>query len=257
MKRFFSLLLVAAVCLLASCKSTISPVAPFAPGDQKNGISAQPGFSNDVHAVFAPGHGKDSARWPAPQPMFARDLGNADMQPGAWAFNADGVLAPTRAVGAPANGDLWTKESYGDFVVSLEFRTQDKSNSGVFIRSSDIVNWLQNSIEVQILQGDEDTPVHLVGSIFDVAAPARQVPIVSGQWYRYVITAKGSTITVVLNGEEVNKVNLDQWKDAGVNPDGTKNKFTKAYKDMARSGRVGLQDHGTPIEFRNLFIERL
>lgn len=242
MKRFFPLLLVTVGCWFTFSCSSSHPVPA--------------GFSSDVHAVFAPGRGKDSARWPAPQPLFARDLSNADMQPGAWAFNAEGVLAPTRAAGAPANGDLWTKASFGDFVVSLEFRTQEKSNSGVFLRASDIVNWLQNSIEVQILQGDEDAPVHLVGAIFDVAAPARAVPIKPGEWYRYVITAKGNTITVMLNGEEVNKVNLDQWTVAGANPDGTKNKFAKAYKDMARSGRIGLQDHGAPIEFRNLFIEQ-
>ncbi len=247
MKRIFSLFLVSVGCLLANADT---PAA-------KSVQAPAPGFSNDVHAVFVPGRGKDSARWPAPQPLFARDLSNADMQPGAWAFNAAGVLAPTRATGAKANGDVWTKETYGDFAVSLEFRTSEKSNSGVFIRATDIVDWLQNSIEIQILQGDEDKPVHLVGAIFDVAAPARQVPITPGEWYRYVITAKGSTITVVLNGEEVNKVDLELWKDAGKNPDGTANKFTKAYKDMARAGRVGLQDHGTPIEFRNLFIERL
>ncbi len=233
------------------------PLVQTVRGDDKSSAATPPGFSADVHAVFAPGRGKDSQRWPAPQPLFARDLSNAEMQPGAWAFNADGVLAPTRAAGAPAKGDLWTKESYGDFAVSLEFRTQEKSNSGVLLRASDIADWLQNSIEIQILQGDDDKPVHLVGAVFDVAAPARQVPITPGAWYRYVIIAKGGKITIVLNGEELNKVNLDQWKEAGRNPDGTANKFTKAYKDMARSGRIGLQDHGTPIEFRNLFIEPL
>ena len=257
MKRFFLLVLVIAVCLLTGCESSISPVAPFAPGDRKNATPVPAGFSADVHAVFAPSRGKDSARWPSPQPLFARDLSNADLQAGAWSFNAEGVLAPTRTAGAKPNGDLWTKETYGDFAVSLEFRTQEKSNSGVFIRATDIVNWLQNSIEIQILQGDDDKPVHLVGAIFDVAPPARQVPITPGEWYRYVIVAKGNMIRVVLNGEEVNRVNLDQWQDAGRNPDGTANKFTKAYKDMARSGRIGLQDHGSPIEFRNLFVERL
>ena len=256
MKNIFCLFLVSVGCLLANPADPVNPAAKPAPADAKSAQSVPAGFSADVHAVFAPGRGKDSARWPAPLPLFARDLSNADMQPGAWAFKADGVLAPTRAANAPANGDLWTKESYGDFVVSLEFRTADKSNSGVFIRATDIVNWLQNSIEIQILQGDEDKTVHLVGAVFDVAAPARQVPITPGEWYRYVITAKGNLITVVLNGEEVNKVNLDLWKDAGHNPDGTANKFTKAYKDMPRAGRVGLQDHGTPIEFRNLFIEK-
>ena len=246
MKNFSSLLF-----LLGALTASLAQAAP------ENNQAAPAGFSADVHAVFAPGRGKDSAKWPAPQPLFARDLSNAEMPQGAWAFNAEGVLAPTRAAGAPANGDLWTKENYGDFAVSLEFRTAEKSNSGVFLRSSDIVNWLQNSIEIQILQGDEDAPVHLVGSVFDVAAPARQVSIKPGVWYRYVIIAHGNQLFVVLNGEEVNKVNLDQWKVAGRNPDGTANKFTKAYKDMARSGRIGLQDHGTPIEFRNLFVERL
>ena len=250
MKTFSAFVLLAA-CLLSGLPTHA------APADSKTTPAAPAGFSADVHAVFAPGRGQDSARWPAPQPLFARDLSNADMQPGAWAFNAEGVLAPTRAAGAKANGDLWTKESYGDFAVSLEFRTAEKSNSGVFLRASDIVDWLQNSIEIQILQGDEDTPVHLVGAVFDVAAPARQVPLTPGEWYRYVITAKGNTLTVVLNGEEVNKVDLDLWTRAGRNPDGTANKFTKAYKDMARSGRIGLQDHGSPIEFRNLFVERL
>lgn len=253
MKRFSSLCLVPLVCLLLSACTSPTPAAPaVAQADQV--IPA--GFSADVHAVYADGRGKDSARWPAPQPLFARDLSNADLAPGAWAFNADGVLAPTRAAGAPANGDIWTKASYGDFVVSLEFRTKEDSNSGVFIRTTDIVNWLQKSIEIQIRQGDEEKPVHLVGAIFDVAAPARQVPITPGEWYRYVITAKGNTITVMLNGEPVNKVDLNQWKEAGKNPDGTANKFTTAYKDMARAGRIGLQDHGQPIEFRNLFVEQ-
>ena len=71
------------------------------------------------------------------------------------------------------------------------------------------------------------------------------------------MTAKGKSLRVMLNGEVVNKVNLDEWTTAGFNPDGTANKFKTAYKDMARAGRVGLQDHGGQVEFRNLFIERL
>ena len=92
MKHFLSSVFVAVATLLAHADSPAQPATAATP----------PGFSADVHAVFAPGRGKDSKRWSAPQPLFARDLSNADMQPGAWAFNADGVLAPTRAAGAPA-----------------------------------------------------------------------------------------------------------------------------------------------------------
>lgn len=220
------------------------------------GMIAPAGYSLDARAAFAPGLGKDSARWQVPQPVFARDLSNADLQPGAWAFNADGILAPTRAASAKANGDLWTKESYGDFILSLEFRAPTNANSGVFLRTTDIVNWLQNSLEIQIRQGDEEKAVHLVGALFDVAAPTRQVPINPGEWYRYVLYVKANTIRVVLNGEQINKINLDSWTQAGRNPDGTANKFKTAYKNMPRVGRIGLQDHGgAPVEFRNILIE--
>ncbi len=229
--------------------------APLA--DLVAGRVAPAGYTADVRQVYAEGRGKDSARWPVPQPLFAPDLSDADLKPGAWAFNAEGILTPTRDVAARHNGDIWTKETYGNFVINLEFRAKDRTNSGVFIRSSDIVQWLHNSIEVQIVQGNAP-PTQVVGSIFDVAAPVRQVPITPGEWYRYTIIARDNNINVLLNGEEVNKVDLNLWTQAGLNPDGTKNKFNKAYKDMAREGRIGLQDHGgSLIEFRNLFIEKL
>lgn len=209
-----------------------------------------PGYTQDPSALWRDHAGAASARWPVAMPLFARDLSNAEFAPGSWAWE-DGVLV------AKGGGDLWTKESYGDFVLSVEFRCEAGSNSGVFIRSSDIVDWLDNSIEVQILQGDEENPRHLVGSLFDVVAPLRQLPIEPGTWHRFVITAKGGQIGIILDGEQVVSADLDLWTTPGKNPDDTPNKFRKAYRDMARSGRIGLQYHGNPIAFRNLLIERL
>ena len=46
------------------------------------------------------------------------------------------------------------------------------------------------------------------------------------------ITAKGPKIDVVLNGEEVSAIDLDEWTEPGKRPDGSKHKFTKvAIKD--------------------------
>lgn len=120
---------------------------------------------------------------------------------------------------------------------------------GVFIRSSDIVNWPHNPIEAPTAQGN-GAPVHVVGALFEVTAPSRRVPITPDQSYRYTITARDSRITGSINGEKVNKVDLNQRTEPGLNSDGTKNKFSKA---MAREGRGGFQDHGGYlIEFRNL-----
>ncbi|OAM88806.1 DUF1080 domain-containing protein [Termitidicoccus mucosus] len=206
------------------------------------------GFTHDATAVTATKAPSGTKPWQGPKPLFAPDLANADCKPGSWAWE-NGVLT------AKGGGDLWTKESYGDFYLSLEFRCAEKSNSGVFLRCSDTKNWLDNAIEVQILQGDAPSERELVGAIFDCLAPSRQVEIEPGKWHQYVISARGSRITVLLDGEQLVSMNLAQWKEPGKNPDGTPNKFKKAYKDMAPKGRIGLQYHGAPIEFRNLYID--
>jgi hypothetical protein len=209
-----------------------------------------PGFTTDPDQVWSKGRGTDSKRWPEPAPLFLPDLSNAEFKSGSWVME-DGVLS------AKGGGDIWTRDSYGDFSLSLEFRCAEKTNSGVFLRCSDIVKWLNNAIEVQILQGDEADQKHVCGAIFDCLAPSRQLPIQPGEWNAFVITAKGPKITVSLNREQIINMNLDDWKEPHKNPNGSPNKFEKAYKDMARDGRIGLQYHGSPIEFRNIRIERL
>lgn len=216
----------------------------------EHGGFVAPGYTRDPQALWRGRAGAGSARWPAAKPLFSPDLSNAEFKEGSWAW-VDGVLV------AKGGGDIWTKQSFGDFVLSLDFRCEAGSNSGVFLRSSDIVDWLHNSIEVQILQGDAENPRHVVGSIFDVMAPMRQLPIEPGQWHRFVISAVGPKIEVILDDEKVLTMDLEQWIEPGKNPDETPNKFKKAYRDMARSGRIGLQYHGNPISFRNLLIEEL
>lgn len=209
-----------------------------------------PDFTARPEDVWAKGRGKDSQKWDAPTPLFARDLGNAEFKKGSWAWEKGELVAK-------GGGDLWTKESYGDVVVMLEFRCEKATNSGVFLRCTDPVNWLQHSLEIQILQGDAKTDRQLVGALYDCLAPTRQIEIAPGEWHQFVITAKGSKITATLDGEEILKADLNQWTEAGRNPDGTPNKFDHALKEHPRSGRIGLQYHGEPVAFRNLFVERL
>ena len=50
-------------------------------------------------------------------------------------------------------------------------------------------------------------------------------------------------------------MDIDLWDTA--NPDGTKNKYNKPYRDFPRSGVIGLQDHGFPVWFKNIKIRKL
>jgi sugar phosphate isomerase/epimerase len=208
-----------------------------------------PGFTTDPADLWKNPSNR-TGRWPEPKPLFATDLSNAEFNPGSWVVE-DGILV------AKGGGDIWTKDSFGNYMLSLEFRCAEGSNSGVFLRCADPADWLHTAIEVQILQGDTANDRHLVGAIFDCLAPSRRIEITPGEWYQYVIMARDNEIRVSLNGEELIKMNLDQWTEAGKNPDGSPNKFRTAYKEMAREGRIGLQYHGNPIEFRNILIEPL
>jgi hypothetical protein len=169
---------------------------------------------------------------------------------GGWEFK-DGVIE------SKGKGDLWSRDKFGDFVLDLEFKCAENTNSGVFLRCASIEDWLNTAIEVQIAQPKQGKPAEDCGGLFDVLAPAKDMVKKAGEWNHYTIMALGPQIVVVLNGTQVVNANLDKWTEAGKNPDGAKNKFKYAYKDMARVGHLGLQYHGAPISFRNLKVKPL
>ena len=79
----------------------------------------------------------------------------------------------------------------------------------------------------------------------------------AGEWNHVEITADKSKVKVVLNGQQVVDADLDRWTEPHKNPDGTPNKFDKPLKDFARTGYVGLQDHGHDAWYKNLKIKPL
>lgn len=185
--------------------------------------------------------------------LLAEDLSNCVYKPGSWAME-DGVLI------CKGGGDIWTKEKFGDFVLDLEFKTDSESNSGVFFRTGDIADFVQTGIEAQILDyagSDEAKSKGACGAIYDCQGPSKEMVKKTGEWNHYTITCKANKIYVVFNGEQIIEMDLDLWTEAHKNPDGTKNKFKTAFKDMPRVGHIGLQDHGDPVWFRNIKIKPL
>lgn len=185
--------------------------------------------------------------------VFKRDLANAIMPPKGWSYGADGVLAP----GDSGHGDIWTKERYGNFILELDFKIPEKGNSGVFIRTGSLDNWINTAIEVQIHATDDGTKHGQCGAIYDCLSPAKAAQKAPGEWNHYIITCLDNKIYVNLNGQDIIDMDLDQWTEAHKNPDGTPNKFTTAYKDMPREGHFGFQYHGNPVWFKNLQVKSL
>jgi hypothetical protein len=112
---------------------------------------------------------------------------------------------------------------------------------------------------VQVLDshGKPKPDKHDCGAIYDCLAPSKNAVKPAGEWNSLRLTCRGPRIEVVLNGAPIINMDLDQWTAAHKNPDGTENKFSTAYKNMPRRGRIGFQDHGKPVWYRNIRIKPL
>jgi hypothetical protein len=190
------------------------------------------------------------------------DLSQWSMGPDRSWVVEDGLITLRREFdGKEHNADyLWANGVYGDFVLELEFKLPERANSGVYLRTGDLHDPVYSGIEVQVSNSygrAELSRTGTAGAVYDCLAPTANAVKPPGEWNRYQITCRGSRITVVLNDVKVIEMDLDQWTEASKNPDGTPNKFPRALKDFARSGRVGFQDHGRPIWYRNVRIKPL
>lgn len=188
--------------------------------------------------------------YPGWENLMKNDLSNCTLKPGSWSME-DNVL--TRHGG----GYIWTKERYGDFILDLEYKVSEGANSGVFFRTYDLKDVTHTGIEVQIHETTDGAKFGMCGAIYDCLAPSKNVAKKAGEWNHYTIICKANKINVILNNEPIIDMDLNLWTEPHKNPDGTKNKFRIAYKDMAREGHIGLQDHGQALWFRNLKIKKL
>ena len=108
---------------------------------------------------------------------------------------ADGAIVADKGKG----GYLVSKNSYKDFQIRAEFWADDTTNSGIFIRCTNPKEiTATNAYEVNIYDQRPD-PSYGTGGIVNVAKVS-PMPKAGGKWNVYEITAKGSQLTVVLNG---------------------------------------------------------
>lgn len=191
----------------------------------------------------------DTTGW---KDLISPDLSNT-VAPGKWELK-DGILV------AKDHDTLWTKDSYGDFILDLDFKVEKESNSGIFLRSGNIKDVL-SALEIQVHDSADGSKYGMVAAIYDAMPPSKSMAKPVGEWNHFTITCKGPLVSVVFNGTEVINANLDNWPVAGKNPDGTPNKFKKALKDYARTGPIGLQGlHGkaqAPVYYCNMKIKAL
>jgi hypothetical protein len=154
-------------------------------------------------------------------------------------------------------GNNSTKKSFGDCRLHIEFyipyepdcKGQDRGASGVF---------LQGRYEIQILDSfGQDPTIDGCGAITGVRVPRPGAPLPPARWQTYDIVfrapvldgdtvLKPAIITVVQNGMKIHDIiKVDKATAGGV-----------AGPPVEKSPLM-LQEHGSPVRFRNIWIKEL
>jgi hypothetical protein len=179
-----------------------------------------------------------------------------------WVIDSGSLLALGQG-GDHAN-DIITIDQFRDFELSLEWKTSQGGNSGIFfnaVEDTAIEAIYETAPEYQIIDeeswdGEALTEGQKAASCYDMyfANESKKLMPV-GEWNTSKIVVNNGHVEHWLNGDVV--VEYDMWT-----PDWDSLKSVRKWKDyklygIARQGHIGLQDHGKQTWFRNIKIRTL
>jgi 3-keto-disaccharide hydrolase len=174
---------------------------------------------------------------------------------------------PRQADGQPAvGGDLMTRETFGDFELTWEWKISRAGNSGVKYNVSEEIsmaaapNHAALGFEYQMLDDSlhEDNKVlsHRAGGLYDLIAPnAGKTLKPVGEWNSSMIVFRGNHGEHWLNGRKVVEFELGTPRMDSLL---AQSKY-RSIPNFAqrRSGHIVLQDHVDEVFFRNIKIRPL
>jgi hypothetical protein len=177
--------------------------------------------------------------------------------PAAWECQ-DGLIHLKRGSDIPRGGNLVTKDEFGDFELSFDFKVAKSGNSGIKYRVRNYGGrWL--GFEYQIYDDNsvkKVEPKNSTGSIYDLYEPNQEKLLhPAGEWNSAKIVAKGPALEHWLNGKKIvsatigdsdwdRRYQASKFNDA----DG----FGKTFR-----GKLMLTDHGSEVWMRNIQFKSL
>jgi len=157
---------------------------------------------------------------------------------------------------------LVSDKEYANFVLEFEWKLGEQGNSGTALRAPMFGDPAFDGMELQMVDPryyppeQHVTAAELTGSLYQAVAPTVQAfkPV---EWNKYQITCHGNSVKVILNGQSILDVNLDEQTKTTKRHDNTD---APPLKDRPRKGHIGFQElsrGGGHVQIRNAKIKVL
>ncbi|MCR9115886.1 MAG: DUF1080 domain-containing protein [bacterium] len=174
-----------------------------------------------------------------------------------WIGDTKGYQTEDGRIICKPGGNLYTEKEYSDFVLRFEFKLTPGANNGLGIRTPTKGDAAYVGMELQILDDGADVyknlqPWQFHGSIYGLVAPKKGFQKPVGEWNVQEVTANGSKIKIVLNGETIVDADLSKIEQTD-----DIHSLKKHPGMNNKKGHIGFLGHGSVVEFRNIRIKEL
>lgn len=241
MKREWMLLGLLFICLQTRATEPPRIIAP----------DSIPGRTGSWEILF---DGTDTNQW--------RGKNSQDFPDGGWTIEHGTLFLAKKGA-----GDIVTRETFGNFELTLDFKLTQGANSGVkyfvgALRDKETGKVVINGPEYQIID-DYNHPavknhkhdIASTASCYLLYAPDHKKLLPAGRWNHVKIIARGTHVEHWLNGRKVLSYERGS-QDFETRKTGTKFKNLKGYGTLPE-GHILLTDHGDRVYFRQVRIRRL
>lgn len=164
-----------------------------------------------------------------------------------------------------ASFNLVSDTEHTNFVLTMEWKIAEGGNSGIFWGIFEDEKYGQPYLtgpEIQVLDNERHPDAQngedrMAGALYDMVPPSEHVVNPAGEWNKFelMVNHKTNQGHVVLNGTKivVFPVHGSEWDELVASSKFVDWEGFGAYK----TGKIGLQDHGDKVSYRNIKIKAL
>ena len=167
------------------------------------------------------------------------------------------------------NYNIVSDKDYSSFELSLEWKISPAGNSGIFwgvVESEKYAEPYFTGSEIQVLDmgdpkydpaAEKENAYYEAGALYDLVKPSQQVALPAGEWNHVILHIDHSKNYGFV---KLNKVKIHEFPVHGKEWEKMiKSSKFKNWPDFgkARSGKIGFQDHGNLVWYKNIKIREL